>query len=125
MQERLALAKKRSRDAIGGGGAAKKKVEGGGEAFGQADDDEFMIGDGACNISSSSSSSSSDSDAAGEVIPRLRQIFICSRTHSQLQQVCVSLCLRFVSSLAIASACQRIQINILVYTPLYQNHYNV
>jgi hypothetical protein len=56
------------------------------EAFGKADDDEFIIGDGPCSSSSSSSSGSSDSDA-GEAVPRLRQIFVCSRTHSQLQQV--------------------------------------
>ncbi len=86
-QDRLALAKKRSRDAVGGGAGARKRVEMGVEAFGKADDDEFIIGDGACS-SSSSSSSNSDSDA-GECIPRLRQIFVCSRTHSQLQQVSV------------------------------------
>ena len=85
MQDRLALAKKRSREAAGGAGGARKKVEAGVEAFGKADDDEFIIGDGACS-SSSSSSGSSDSDAA-ESLPRLRQIFVCSRTHSQLQQV--------------------------------------
>ncbi len=85
MQDRLALAKKRSREAVGGAGGPRKKVEAGVEAFGEADDDEFMIGDGACS-SSSSSSGSSDSDAA-ESLPRLRQIFVCSRTHSQLQQV--------------------------------------
>ncbi len=86
MQDRLALAKKRSREAAGGAGGPRKKVEAGVEAFGKADDDEFMIGDGACSSSSSSSGGSSDSDAA-ESLPRLRQIFVCSRTHSQLQQV--------------------------------------
>ena len=70
---------------MGGGGGGKRSAGGASaEAFGAADDDEFIIGDGA--RSSSSSSSSSDSDA-GEAVPRLRQIFVCSRTHSQLQQV--------------------------------------
>ena len=87
MHDRLALAKKRSREAFGGGGVGGKRSAGvSAEAFGAADDDEFIIGDGASSSSSSSSSSDSDSDA-GEAVPRLRQIFVCSRTHSQLQQV--------------------------------------
>ena len=86
MQERLALAKKRSNEAVGSLVASKKKALGVTEAFAQAEDDEFIIDDVASS-SSSSSGSGDDSDDAKETIPRLRQIFVCSRTHSQLQQV--------------------------------------
>ena len=87
MQERLALAKKRSNEAVGSLVASKKKALGVTEAFAQAEDDEFIIDDVASSSSSSSSGSGDDSDDAKETIPRLRQIFVCSRKHSQLQQV--------------------------------------